>query len=104
MLQLVHDIAPGSPLAFATAFGGPDEFAANIRALSGAGAKVIVDDVSYFTEPFFQSGVIDQAAAEVTAQGVTYFSSAGNSNLDPGRQGRVVLGDTDDAAHLVPGR
>ena len=100
MLQLVHDIAPGSPLAFATAFAGPDQFAANIRALKGAGAKVIVDDVSYFTEPFFQSGVIDRAAADVTAQGVTYFSSAGNSNLILG--GRDVTSWETPSTRLTP--
>src|SRR5262249_39434920 len=30
MLEIVHDVAPGSPLAFATADGGPQAFATNI--------------------------------------------------------------------------
>ena len=46
MLQLVHDVAPGASLAFATAFTGQASFARNILALQAAGAGVIVDDLS----------------------------------------------------------
>ena len=38
MLQIVHDVAPGASLAFATAQGGQANFANNIRALRDAGA------------------------------------------------------------------
>ena len=78
MLEIVHDVAPGAPLAFATANLGMASFAANIRALRDAGAKVIVDDVFYFAEPMFQDGIIAQAVNDVVASGVAYFSSAGN--------------------------
>ena len=78
MLQIVHDVAPGASLAFATAFGGEAGFANNIIALKNAGAKVIVDDVGYFAAPMFQDGVIAQAVDNVKASGVAYFSSAGN--------------------------
>ena len=87
MAQIVHDLAPASPLAFASAFNGELGFAANIRrlaaspALGGAGAEVIVDDVGYFAEPFFQDGPVAVAAGEVAATGASYFSAAGNSNL-----------------------
>ncbi len=87
MLQIVHDMAPGSPLAFATAFKGETSFAQNIEKLAkptgegGAGAKVIVDDVSYFAEPFFQDGPVAAAVKKVHDAGVSYFSSAGNNNL-----------------------
>jgi hypothetical protein len=79
MAQLVHDIAPKADLAFHTAFTGQAGFANGIIALANAGAEVIVDDVSYFDEPFFQDGIIAQAVDQVVAQGVSYFSSAGNS-------------------------
>ncbi|MDR3619281.1 MAG: S8 family serine peptidase [Paludisphaera borealis] len=79
MLQIVHDVAPGASLAFATANGGEGNFAANIRGLANAGAKVITDDVFYFDEPFFQPSIIAQAVNDVVAnKGVSYFSSAGN--------------------------
>ena len=79
MLQIVHDIAPGASLAFATAFAGQASFASNIIALKNQGAKVIVDDVIYFAEPMFQDGIIARAVNTVVSEGVTYFSSAGNS-------------------------
>ncbi|HTO13446.1 MAG TPA: S8 family serine peptidase, partial [Candidatus Binatia bacterium] len=79
MLQIVHDVAPGAGLAFATANGGQANFANNITALrTVAGADVIVDDVIYFAEPMFQDGVIAQAVDAAVAAGVPYFSAAGN--------------------------
>lgn len=81
MAQVVHDLAPGAAIDFATAFTGEAGFADNIRALANAGAKVIADDVAYQTEPFFQDGPVAQAINEVTAQGVSYFTAAGNDNL-----------------------
>jgi hypothetical protein len=79
MLQIVHDVAPGASLAFASAFNGQASFAANIEALAAAGARVIVDDVFYYAEPMFQDGIIAQAVDRVTAAGVAYFSAAGNA-------------------------
>jgi subtilisin family serine protease len=78
MMQLIHDVAPGSPLAFHTAFISQEDFAAGIRALADAGSKVIVDDVIYFAEPMFEDGIIAQAVDDVYRNGVAYFSSAGN--------------------------
>ena len=92
MLQIIHDIAPHANLAFATAFNGELSFAQNIERLAapvsagGAGAKVIVDDVSYFEEPMFQDGPVAAAVAKVTAAGVTYLSAAGNNNLGPAKE------------------
>jgi Subtilase family len=96
MLQIVHDIAPDAKLCFATAFNGDVGFANNIRRLADpAGpcrADVIVDDVSYFDEPFFSDGIIGDAVDDVAAQGVAYFSSAGNAGDH---------GAWDGALHLV---
>ncbi len=88
MLEIVHDLAPGSPLGFATAFNGEASFAANIVALKDAGCKIIVDDVSYFDESPFQEGPVVNAVNTVTAAGVLYFSSAANSgNKDHNQSG-----------------
>jgi hypothetical protein len=81
MLQIVHDLAPGAALAFASALNGQLAFADNIRALRAAGAKVIVDDFTYFEEPFFQDGPLSVAVNDVVAAGAAYYSSAGNSNI-----------------------
>jgi subtilisin family serine protease len=78
MMQLIHDVAPGSPLAFYTAFESQEDFAAGIRALADAGSQVIVDDIIYFAEPMFEDGIIAQAVDDVHGDGVAYFSSAGN--------------------------
>jgi len=85
MLQIVHDVAPGAKLAFNTAWlGGTVGFANGILNLAkpvasgGAGAKVIVDDVGYAQEPFFQDGIVTQAVDQVASNGVAYFSSASN--------------------------
>jgi PKD repeat protein len=82
MCQLIYDLAPGSAQAFSTANGGEGVFAQHIKDLadpSKGNCQVIVDDVRYLTEPFFQDGVIAQAVNQVVTQrGVSYFSSAGN--------------------------
>jgi subtilisin family serine protease len=87
MAQIVHDLAPGADLAFATAFTSEIGFAENIERLAkpsgegGAEAKVIADDVAYFEEPFFQEGPVGVAVTNVSEDGVAYFSAAGNDNL-----------------------
>ena len=87
MLQIVHDLAPHAELAFATAFESEESFAQNIERLArpvsegGAGADVIVDDVAWFEEPFFQDGPVAVAIDNVSDEGVSYFSAAGNDNL-----------------------
>jgi hypothetical protein len=81
MLEVVHDLAPGAALDFATADDGIFGMAANIRALRSAGAKVIADDVTYLDEPMFQEGPISEAVDDVTSSGASYFSSAGNENV-----------------------
>lgn len=81
MLEIVHDLAPGAALGFATAFSGQAQFAQNILDLRFvAGCDVIVDDVIYFAEPVFQDGLISAAVDAVAADGALYFSSIGNGN------------------------
>jgi hypothetical protein len=98
MLEIIHDLAPGADLLFATALSGQASFAQNILDLRGAGADVIVDDVSYFAEAVFQDDDIAAAVDTVSADGALYFSSAGNGgNLGDGTsgvwEGDFVFGD-----------
>jgi len=81
MAQIVHDVAPGAAISFATAFEGEEAFASNIGDLVKAGADVVADDVFYFEEPFFQDGPVAVAASEAVKAGAGYFSAAGNDNL-----------------------
>lgn len=82
MAQIVHDLAPEAKLAFATANEGLFSFADNIVNLRNqAKADVIVDDISYFVEPFYQDGPVTVAIDQVTRQGAFYFTSAGNSDI-----------------------
>ena len=91
MLELVHDLAPGAALMFATALGGQPQFASNILALQAGGADIIVDDITYFAESVFQPGIVEQAVDTVVAAGVVYLSSAGNSgNVPDGTSGTWV--------------
>ena len=69
MLQIVHDLAPGALLYYATAFNSDTDFANNIRALGGlrrcraaqrhrgaGGVNIIIDDVSYSNESGLHDG------------------------------------------------
>ncbi len=81
MAQIVHDLAPGANIDFATAFNGEFGFAENIGKLVSAGAKVIADDVAYLEEPFFQEGPVANAVTAAVNSGASYFSATGNDNV-----------------------
>ncbi len=117
MLEIIHDLAPGAQLYFATAFNGLPSFAQNIRDLRTAGCDIILDDVGYFVESPFQdgqtttvvspnnAGLATQAVNDVVASGALYFSSAANSgNLNDGTSG-TWEGDFADGGTIgvVPG-
>ena len=88
MLEIVHDLAPGAELFFATGINGSAQMAQNIEDLCAAGADIIVDDIGYPAAPVFQDGVISQAVSAAVADGCYYFSSAGNGgNLNDGTAG-----------------
>jgi subtilisin-like proprotein convertase family protein len=89
MMEIVHDLAPGAGLVFATAFNGPESFADNIRRLRFEyKCDVIVDDIIYFFESPYQDDIIAQAVEEVVADGAVYVSSAGNEgNANDGTSG-----------------
>ncbi len=94
MLEIVHDLAPGASLYFASAFSSDAQFAQNILDLRAAGCDIIVDDVVYFAESPFRDGgntpltLIANAVQTVTASGAMYFSSAGNEgNENDGTSG-----------------
>ena len=103
MLEIIHDMAPGAALGFATGFNGSLSFASNIVALRTTSlCDIIVDDLSYFAESAFQDDTIAQAVNTVTAAGALYFSSAANSgNLTHGHSG-TFEGDFVASGAVVP--
>ncbi|HET7844666.1 MAG TPA: S8 family serine peptidase, partial [Xanthomonadales bacterium] len=92
MLEIIHKMAPAARIGFHTGSEGEVEFANGIKALAGVAgftyppaiqqgfaAQVIVDDISYGGEPFYGESIIGNAIDDVTALGVSYYSSAGNN-------------------------
>ncbi|MGH7970260.1 MAG: S8 family serine peptidase, partial [Limisphaerales bacterium] len=104
MLEIVHSLAPGATLYFATAFNGEASFAQNIRDLQAAGCRVIVDDVLYFRESPFQDGPIAQAVNDVSAAGALFFSAAGNGGGLSRNTSGTWQGDFNDGGAATLGR
>lgn len=104
MLEIVHDMAPGASLGFATGTNDPAVMANNIRQLQASkGCHIIVDDVSWIFEAAFNDDIIAAAVNDVTAAGAIYFASAGNwGNLTYGHSG-TFEGDFLASAVPMPG-
>lgn len=102
MMEIVHDVAPGAKIFFASAFESPESFADNIRTLRFTyGCDIIVDDVQYYFESPYQDDIVAAAIADVRADGALYFSSAGNGgNFDDGTSG-TFEGDFKSAGALA---
>ncbi|MFO0876873.1 MAG: S8 family serine peptidase, partial [Gemmataceae bacterium] len=80
ILEVIHDVAPGANLAFSTGAEGPHAMAdAMLRLARDGQAGVIIDDVRYPNEPFFNDGLLAQTVDTVAINhDVTYISAAGN--------------------------
>jgi subtilisin-like proprotein convertase family protein len=77
MMEIIHDLAPGAALAFGAA-STTVEFVQRVTDLRNWGADVIVDDLSFFYEPYFADGSVAQSYASALAAGVVMVSAAGN--------------------------
>jgi hypothetical protein len=78
MLEIIHDIAPGADLAFYTAFPTSMNFLNAITFFMNNGVDIIVDDVGFLTQPYFQDGELAQAAQNAVDNGIIFVSAAGN--------------------------
>jgi len=103
MLEIIHDLAPGAQLFFATAFTSQASFAQNILDLRTAGCDIIVDDVLYFREAVFQDDNVAQSVNTVTASGALYLSSSGNEGNKTDNTSGVWEGDFVDGGTLTVG-
>ena len=82
LLEIIHDLAPGASLAFSGS-GSSLRFVRAIEwleddAFGGEGADIIVDDLGYYLQPYFEDGYVALAAADAVASGVVFVSAAGN--------------------------
>jgi subtilisin family serine protease len=78
LAEIVHDVAPGAALLFASAYPDEATFAEDIDSLVACGVDVLVDDVIYYAEPMFQDGIIAQAAQAAVDGGIPFFSAVAN--------------------------
>ena len=102
MLEIVHDLAPGAELGFC----GPStslEMVTCVNDLANIyGADIIVDDLGFFDQAFFEDDFIAQAVANVVSNGVFYTSAAGNS-AETHYQGDYVDSGDGLGSHLISG-
>ena len=102
MAEVVHAVAPGAAIDFATAYSSDQQFADGILSLAANGCNIIVDDVVDLDEPFFgDSNVIQQAVQTVIGEGISYFTSAGNSGTNFYQAAvDMVHGTLPDGSHM----
>jgi hypothetical protein len=105
LMEIVHQLAPGAELFFASGLNSPDDFAQNIRVLRYLyRCDVIVDDVMWSGESPFEHGAIAKAVNEVIGSGAIYFSAAGErGNLTSGTSSTWEGDFTSAAADALPG-
>jgi len=79
MMEIVHDLAPSAPLAFSN----PNTSVEMLNAIqildTTFNCKVIVDDLGFYGQPWFEDGPIANQVKTTTANGKLYISAAGNS-------------------------
>src|SRR5210317_391245 len=89
MMHIIHDVVPGAKLAFYASSLSPRNFEVGFKALAGLNelneliesdlkSNIIVDDITFVTEPFFGEGRISAAINAFTDAGGIHFTSAGN--------------------------
>jgi subtilisin family serine protease len=78
LLEIVHDLAPGAQLMFASGLASNLAFIDAVNCLKSAGAQIIVDDLGFPGEPFFEDGAVASAVRAAIQAGVSYHTAAGN--------------------------
>ena len=82
MLEIVHDLAPGAQLGFC----GPATDLEMVRCIEDLASKfkadIIVDDLGFYAQPYFEDGPIAQEVIRVLATGILYTTAAGNDALN----------------------
>jgi len=80
LLETVHDIAPEAELSFSDGFSSSLAFMRSVDDLINiCDVDIIVDDVGFLLEPYFQDGPVAQKLDEAVSKGIIFITSAGNS-------------------------
>ena len=89
MLEIIHDIAPEAQLFFSSGAPAgnytPQAFAGAVAALAAAGVDIIVDDLYYTVEPYFdeaQSVIATPISQLLETTDLLYVTAAGNETLE----------------------
>ncbi|MFT5033040.1 MAG: hypothetical protein ACI9OO_000972, partial [Bacteroidia bacterium] len=103
MAELAYDIAPGLGITFHSAGNSRAAFATAIDTLcDGSNANVIVDDIGFVQEAYYQDGLVAQAAADCVARGTSFVSAIGNDGDRAYRQIYVDINPALDDAPASP--
>jgi len=80
MLEIIHDMVPDSQLYFHTGFPNYVVFNNAVDDLVVAGVNIIVDDLGFLDQPYFEDGTIASHVRDVLAShNIVYVSAAGNA-------------------------
>ena len=74
MMQIIHDVAPGANLEFHTGSASLRQLEVGMIELA-KNCDIIVDDITFITEPFFGTGRI---AEYINSNGIFHITAAGN--------------------------
>src|SRR5439155_3969811 len=77
MMEIVHALAPSAILAMGDSSTSLD-FIQRVTDLKNWGAKIIVDDVGFPGQPYFEDGNVAASYASALSQGIVMVSAAGN--------------------------
>src|SRR3954454_9575596 len=78
MLEIIHDMAPGAKLAFASTRDTTAQYVEAFHTLANAGVTMIAEDIALDDEPAFQQGIGAATAESLARHGIWISSSAGN--------------------------
>ncbi|MEV4320098.1 S8 family serine peptidase [Actinocrispum sp. NPDC049592] len=78
MMEIVHDLAPGAKLAYASTRDTTADYVDAFHILANAGVTMITEDIALDDEPAFQQGIGASTAEALARKGIWVSSSAGN--------------------------
>lgn len=78
LMEIVHDIAPDAKLAFSNVQTSLDMLQAMDIVANQFGSNIIIDDLGFYDQPWFEFGSIEQEIDTLFFNNKVYISSAGN--------------------------